>query len=1049
MSSIDVGFNRPEYLWLLILLPAIWALSLMSLSGLGRIRWLLALVLRSGVLIAIVLCLAEIQWERRDERITVIYLLDQSESIPIEKRQRMLDYAVKDVARHRDPTVEDKAGIIIFGADAKIEVSPLDDDIPTIGKIEGAFDLRVDATNLESALKLAKATFSGDTAKRVVLITDGNENQGDSRATARTVVEDGIGIDVLPVSLDQRSEIAVEKVATPSDVRMGQTFETRVVVNHYGETTETNPEGTVRGKLSLTQKVGRSGEVIAEREVVLSPGKNVFGFKHQIERIAAYTYEATFVPDDPRDDFVKKNNTATAFTNVRGKGRVLMIENWKRPGQFDHLINRLQAENMSVDLMPSDQLFTNSSDLLQYDTVVLANVPRSSGDTADEATNFSDRQIQLLVENTHELGCGLVMIGGAESFGAGGWSNTELEKAMPVDFQIRNKKVEAVGALVLIMHASEMQEGNYWQKVVAAEAIKMLGPMDYCGVVHWMDNLGQETWLWKNPLGLDRVGINKKSMLARVQRMRPGDMPTFEPSMRLALTGFRQVNASIKHMIIISDGDPSPPSNTILNQYAASGIKISTVAVGTHGPPASTPMERIAKATGGEFYYVTSAKALPKIYQREARRVARPLIFEPEGGTKVIASGLAAVSGIMQGIPADALPPINGYVMTTVKKNSLVEQILIADKPPDGGENSTILATWRFGLGRATVMTTDAGEKWTSDWVDTPYYDKFFAQMIRQSMRPIDESVNFSLATDYKDGRVKVVVLALDENDQLMNNLEMPGNVIGPDLKGQPLNVRQVSPGRYVGEFPASQSGSYLFTLMPQDGGNRLLPASAQTTYGRLSAGVNVPYSSEYNDRQANRSLLETLARFQPVGGAPGRVLDGDLTPAGIDGLLQVNTFRRDLPQAVSRQDVWNIFVVIAACLFLADIFVRRVAIGLDWVWPLMHWIRMKVFSADVAPVQQEQMARLQSQKAAVNREIERQRASTRFEPEIEQNQGPATSDQDLLSQTRRARESTSETPSRSETSMSPGNSQEDDYTQRLLAAKRRAQEERRKGDSQ
>ena len=39
------------------------------------------------------------------------------------------------------------------------------------------------------------------------------------------------------------------------------------------------------------------------------------------------------------------------------------------------------------------------------------------------------------------MGAGLVMLGGPNSFGAGGWTNTELEKAMPVDFQIKNAKV--------------------------------------------------------------------------------------------------------------------------------------------------------------------------------------------------------------------------------------------------------------------------------------------------------------------------------------------------------------------------------------------------------------------------------------------------------------------------------------------------------------------------------------------------------------------------------------------------------------------------------
>ena len=81
-----------------------------------------------------------------------------------------------------------------------------------------------------------------------------------------------------------------------------------------------------------------------------------------------------------------------------------------------------------------------------------------------------------------------------EAFGAGGWTGSELEKAMPVDFKIKNAKVQAVGALALIMHASEMADGNHWQKVICKSAIEQLGPSDLAGVLHW--NFQGDAWLW-------------------------------------------------------------------------------------------------------------------------------------------------------------------------------------------------------------------------------------------------------------------------------------------------------------------------------------------------------------------------------------------------------------------------------------------------------------------------------------------------------------------------------------------------------------------------
>ena len=95
--------------------------------------------------------------------------------------------------------------------------------------------------------------------------------------------------------------------------------------------------------------------------------------------------------------------------------------------------------------------------------MILGNVPKEA---------FTEAQHQLLESNVHDMGAGLIMLGGRDSFGAGGWMNTPVEKALPVDMQIKALKVQGIGAMVMIMHASEIAEGNYWQKVVAKAALK-------------------------------------------------------------------------------------------------------------------------------------------------------------------------------------------------------------------------------------------------------------------------------------------------------------------------------------------------------------------------------------------------------------------------------------------------------------------------------------------------------------------------------------------------------------------------------------------------
>jgi uncharacterized membrane protein len=1014
MWGLSDYFDQPRYLLLLLLLPVLWAVSFRSLSGLGTWRRLVALGLRSLVFLLIVLALAETQFLRRSDRMTVIYLLDQSASIPQAQREAMVEYVKDAVSEYRDSSRRDRAALIVFGRNANIEVPPVDADLPILGQLESLFDLRTDATNLAAAMKLAQATFPEDSSRRIVIVTDGNENAGDAEAIARLLADDGVGIDVVPIQLGDRPEVFVERVTLPADIRKGQPFEVRAVVNNVFEPTKDN-SGEVVGTLRLTRRAGQTQETLAEQKVTLSPGKNVFPLTNRIDRPDFYEYETVFVPDDPNSDVMTQNNRATAFTQVLGEGHVLLIEDWENPGEFDYLIDRLRAMNIQVTVQPSNELYSSLAELQRYDSVILANVPRSSGDET-QVTNFSDSQIEMLVHNTQDMGCGLIMIGGPQSFGAGGWTNTELEKAMPVDFQINNAKVVPVGALGMVMHASELAQGNFWQKKIAEEALNALGPQDFCGVIHWN---GKEEWLWAHPQGLIKVGGNKRRMMALLGRMTPGDMPDFDPSLRLAAASFRQcTEAAIKHMIVISDGDPSPASGAVLQEFVDQGIKITTVAVGTHGPAGHQELQRVASATSGKYYVVNNPQALPRIFQREARRVARPLVKEG-----IVQPIVRSRHEILQGIDG-APPPIRGFVLTSVKQNPLVEVLLISPEPADE-TNATLLATWTYGLGRAAVLTTDAGKRWADDWLGWEGYDKLFSQLVRWSMRPTGDQGNFTVVTEQAEGKVRVVVTALDKDDELLNFLNMSAAVVGPDMQAQSVTIQQTAPGRYVGEFTSDRAGSYFLTILP--GGE----------HAPIRTGVNVPYSEEFRDRETNIELLQRLAARTPKGGEPGQLIGGRVVPGQTDSLLNVNSFRRDLAKAISSRDIWPLLILLSSCVFFADVFVRRVNIGVDWIRPAWQRVAALVLRREEEPVVDERLERLRQRKQQLEGSLDERRAAARFEPSADELADQSVLSSDAASAPPPPRKPPGDAP------LGPGQVEPEDYTSRLLRAKRQAWKDR------
>ncbi|MCA9258922.1 MAG: VWA domain-containing protein [Planctomycetales bacterium] len=1012
MFEHSLTFDRPVYLLLLGLLPLFWVWARGGLSGMGTWRRRTALGLRIVVATLLIFSLADAQYQRRSDRMTVVYVLDQSLSIPADQRQAMLEFVHRSVKERPADAADDRFAVIVFGRDAEVEIPLVDTELALHNRVESLVDSEY--TDLATALQRAKALFPYDASRRIVLVTDGNQNIGDAYREARSAAGSGVSIDVVPVQLTRRQEVSVEKVDVPNGVRKGQPFELRVVLNNDSDAD--SPGSVVHGKLSVVRKTPDRTELVVEQDVTLPPGKRVFTIPETIESSDFYTYEARFSPADAGDDGMPQNNVASAFTHVRGKGHVLVIENFNSPGEFDYLIDELRKDEIEVSVVATNQLFTSLAELQRYDVVVLANVPRSSGEGGADVASFSDEQISMLTRNTREMGCGLIMLGGAETYGAGGWTNTELEEAMPVDFQITSSKVVPVGALVMMMHAGEIPKANYWQKRIAVEAIKLLGARDYCGLVQWNQT---DQWLWgQSQGGLMRVGANRKMMLSRVDRMMIGDMPSFEGAMKMAASAFSGAkDASVRHMIIISDGDPTPPTSSTVNLLLQQGVKISTVAVGSHGLQGSAELQRLARVSGGKYYNVTNASALPRIYQREARRIGRPLVYEPPSP---VVPRVIADHEILRGVEA-GVPAISGYVLTTVKEHPLVEVLLQSPLPAEE-KHATVLAAWPYGAGKSVALTTDAGHRWASSWTGWDGYNKIFSQMVRWAMRPQGDAGNYSVSTNLRDGKTEIVVTAIDDDEQFVNSQTITASAVAPDMTHIPVRIQQTAPGRYVGQFDSEMAGSYLIVVNPGSGA------------APIRTGVNVGYSTEYLDRETNEALLASLAALPAGDGPVGELLAADTLREAAEPSQDYTPFRRDLPKAVSNQSIWPWLVVAGCAIFWSDVFVRRVHVEWAWFVGKARAVADKFLRRQPIVKEPETMSRLRSRKREIGAELDTRRAATRFEIDPDA-KTDVTAPARVEGAKGKAAPSTRSAPEAPGGQPDPG--QQESYTERLLKAKK------------
>ena len=81
----------------------------------------------------------------------------------------------------------------------------------------------------------------------------------------------------------------------------------------------------------------------------------------------------------------------------------------------------------------------------------------------------------------------------------------------------------------------------------------------------------------------------------------------------------------------------------------------------------------------------------------------------------------------MQEIDWKGVPPLGGYVATTLK--STAELVLMSH------QEDPVLATWRYGLGRSVAFTSDAKAKWGVLWLRWREFNRFWAQLIRWTLR--------------------------------------------------------------------------------------------------------------------------------------------------------------------------------------------------------------------------------------------------------------------------------------------------------------------------
>jgi len=838
---------NPWALTLLVLLPLAGWIASRGGVHMPRDRAWFSLALRLLVLALLVLALAMPRVLRTANRLSTVFLVDVSNSITPDQVNAELGW-IRSALAAQGP--RDQAGVVLFGANAVVE-QPLS-HLTSLPRF--ASTVEQGHTDIAAAVRLGLGLLPNTTARRLVLLSDGNENLEQSLDQARIAGAAGVQLDVVPIAKNQTPEVYVKQVVAPDSLREGETFALTVTVVSNVVT---------RAELRLLT----DGQVSSQEAVQIHSGTNSFVFNHQPLPGGPHVFQAIV---QPGEDTVSQNNQASAFTNVAGKPKVLIIDG--DPGDSTALAAALRSQGTQVDLSTPSGLPADLPTLRAYDTVVLSNVP---------ADRLTPAQMQNLQTYVRDLGGGLLVVGGNKSYGTGNYHNTPLETVLPVTSEVAPREDLPSTAVFFIIESLENNLGIDISREAAKAAINALSPLDQVGVSD-----GTQPWA----IPVQQVN-NKAALLSKIDGLQMGDPSSYAPFFDAARQQLLASNAKVKHIILLGDGDASDSYQSQIEAIAAEHITVSVV--GTNVLPQDLQLlQNIAQWGQGRYYDGNDPFNIPRLLLQETQLVARPAIVE-----QTFQPLPAASSPILSGIGASHLPPLKGYVATTPKPTA---QVILASNQGD-----PVLAEWQYGLGRAAAWTSDTKGQWAADWVTWPNFAQFWSQVVKSTLPgQIEQNLQTTISPSAGGASATVTVDSQNANRELQNFLGTTAVVFDPAGTRQEVTLNQVAPGEYQGQFPDSAQGVYLVEIVQRN--------SRQQVVGAETKGYVVPYSPEYDVVDTNVNLLQQLAA------ATG----GSVLASAADA------FAHTLAAPGGATPIWPELAAAALLLFLLDVASRRLRIS-------------------------------------------------------------------------------------------------------------------------
>jgi len=890
-----IYLNNP--IWLLLALPMAAALLIWKMPSPNM------LILRVSIVVLLILAMSQLALRLPSRAGTVIVVADRSLSMPADSSDRLKE-AVVLLQDQMSP--RDQIGVVSFGENIAIEKRPETTDF-------GGFvaEFAGNGSNLNDAIETALSLIPENRHGRILLLTDGKWTGGDPSKAAVRATASATPIDYRLMQRTTANDIAVTHIDAPQTVNPGESF----LVTAWIQSPITR---------EISYEFSRQGAVLAMGTKKVPSGLSSLTFRDRADQagVQQYTFrinqvetqinldrteavdrtdasadqqntvsEQAAATDKPTEavafevDPVPENNQAKLLVGVEGPRPILCVTNSDNSG----LAALLRGGGVQVVTASPLECNWSLEDLAKYSAVLIENV------LANDIGSTGMENIAVYIK---QAGAGLMMTGGRNSYGPGGYFRSPLEPVMPVSMELRREHRKLSLAIVVALDRSGSMQAPVGggktkmdlANLASVQVLDMLTEMDEMGVVA-VDS---------SPHVISRVqqvGSNSKLRQDILQIHSMGGGIFVYTALMTATQMIQEATSGTKHIILFADAaDAEEPDKyrelLALNQNA--NITTSVIGLGSPADVDAEFLRDVALRGNGRCFFTEDPEELPRLFAQDTFVVARSSFIEEPTPIR-ITGGMVSLSQTSYHDP----PAVGGYNLCYIRENAN-PAVLTVDE-----YNAPIVSSWIAGMGRVLCYTGQADGEFAgpiTEWEDVGEFYTSLARWTAGESETLDE--NIVIQQKVENG-ICYVRAYLDPQRQAEPFTELPTVNVLRGVPGQKATAAQhamqwANADMLELEIPLTGNETSISTVEIEGLGKKTL------------APVCLVYSPEFApaDKEKSETDIKKLTRI--TGGVER---------------FELGNIWQDIPRQGRLIEISHWLVILAILLFLVEILERRTGI--------------------------------------------------------------------------------------------------------------------------